>query len=157
MSKEVYLTKEGFEKLRDALENLKTKERRKIAKAIQEARLQGDLSENAEYDAAKDAQAHNEAKIAGLESKLSHVRLIDDEDIPKDKVFIGAKVTLHDLDTDEKSVYMLVSSEEANYEEGKISISSPVGKGLLGHKAGEEVEIEVPAGTLIYKILKIER
>ena len=154
---EVYLTRDGFEKLRDELERLKTTERRKIAKAIQEARLQGDISENAEYDAAKDAQAHCEKRISDLEAKLSQVRIIENENIPADKVFIGAIVNLKDLDTDEEMKYFLVSPEEANYEENKISVTSPVGKSLLGHKAGEKVEITVPAGTLRYKILKITR
>ena len=154
---EVYLTREGYEKLRDDLERLKTVERRRIAKAIGEARLLGDISENAEYDAAKDAQAHCEARIAELEAKLAQVRIIENENIPRDKVYIGAIVTLMDLETDEKIKYMLVAPEESNYEENKISISSPIGKGLLGHSAGETLKIKVPAGVLSYKILKIER
>ena len=154
---EVYLTKAGFEKLRLELEKCKTTERNKIAKAINEARMQGDISENAEYDAAKEAQAHNEAKIADLEAKLAKVRLIENENIASDKVYIGATVSLLDLDTDEEFKYMMVSSEEASYEENKISIFSPIGKGLMGHKKGDEVAIKVPAGTLKYKILKIER
>ena len=154
---EVFLTREGFEKLRDELEKLKTVERRRIAKAIGEARLQGDISENAEYDAAKDAQAHCEARIAELEAKLTQVRIIENENIPHDKIYIGAIVTLLDLDTDEKLKYMLVSPEESNYDENKISISSPIGKGLLGHVAGESLDIKVPAGELRYKVLKIER
>ena len=154
---EVYLTREGYEKLRDDLERLKTVERRRIAKAIGEARLLGDISENAEYDAAKDAQAHCEARIAELETKLAQVRIIENENIPRDKVYIGAIVTLMDLETDEKIKYMLVAPEESNYEENKISISSPIGKGLLGHSAGETLKIKVPAGVLSYKILKIER
>src|SRR5215510_6799124 len=109
---EVYLTREGFEKLRDELEKLKTTERRKIAKAIQEARLQGDISENAEYDAAKDAQAHCEKRISDLEAKLAQVRIIENENIPADKIFIGAIVELVDLDTDEELKYFLVSPEE---------------------------------------------
>ncbi len=154
---EVFLTREGYEKLRDELERLKTVERRKISKAIGEARLLGDLSENAEYDAAKDAQAHCEARISDLEGKLAQVRLIENENIPKDKAFIGAFVTLQDMDNDEKIKYMLVAPEEANYEENKISVSSPIGKGLLGHAKGEVIDIQVPAGKLKYKILKIER
>ena len=157
MTQEIYLTREGLEKLTEKLERLKTVERRKISKAIGEARLQGDISENAEYDAAKDAQAHCEAKISELESKLSQVRIIDNENIPKDKIFIGAKVTLKDLDNDIKEHYTLVSPEEADYDEGKISIQSPVGKALMGKKEGEKVVIDVPAGALNYKILKIER
>ena len=157
MGQEIYLTKAGYEKLRNELERLKTVERNKIAKAIGEARLQGDISENAEYDAAKDAQAHCEARIAELEAKLAMVRIIENENIPSDKVFIGAKVTLKDLETKEELRYTLVSPEEANYDEGKISIHSPIGKGLLGHPSGKEIAINVPAGVLRYKILKIER
>lgn len=143
--------------MQDQLESLKTTERQKIAKALAEARAQGDISENAEYDAAKEAQAHNEARIAELETKLSNVRIIENENIPSDKVFIGAIVTLEDLDNDEELTYMLVSPEEASYEESKISVFSPIGKGLLGHKAGETLEIKVPAGTLKYKIKTIKR
>ena len=157
MAGEVYLTREGFMKLQGQLESLKGAERQKIAKAIGEARAQGDISENAEYDAAKEAQAHNEARIAELEAKLANVRIIENENIPSDKVFIGAIVSLQDLDNDENLTYMLVSPEEASYEENKISVFSPIGKGLLGHKAGETVEIKVPAGTLKYKIKKIKR
>ncbi len=157
MAQEVYLTRVGYEKLRVSLERLKTTERHKISKAIGEARLLGDISENAEYDAAKDAQAHNEARIAELEAKLAKVRIIENENIPSDKIFIGAIVTLKDLETDEKVQYMMVSPEESDYEENKLSIFSPVGKGLMGHQEGEQVAISVPVGTLRYKILKIER
>src|SRR3989338_1461485 len=157
MTQEVYLTRAGYEKLRMDLERLKTTERHKISKAIGEARLLGDISENAEYDAAKDAQAHNEARIADLESKLAKVRIIENENIPSDKIFIGAIVTLKDMESNEKVKYMMVSPEESNYEENKLSIFSPVGKGLMGHQEGEEISINVPAGTLRYKVLKIER
>ncbi|MCR4337353.1 MAG: transcription elongation factor GreA [Candidatus Omnitrophica bacterium] len=157
MAGEVYLTRAGYEKMLKDLENLKTVERRRISKAIGEARLQGDLSENAEYDAAREAQAHCEARIAELEGKLSGARIIEDHNIPADQVFIGAIVTLRDLDNKEEVRYMMVSAEEANYEENKLSIFSPIGKGLTGRRAGEEVEIKVPVGTLKYKILKIER
>lgn len=157
MANEVYLTRQGFHKLQQQLESLKTTERQKIAKAIGEARAQGDISENAEYDAAKESQAHNELRIADLETKLANVRIIENENIPSDKVFIGAIVTLEDVDNNEELTYMLVSAEEASYEENKISIFSPIGKGLLGHKTGETVAIQVPAGTLNYKIKKIKR
>ncbi len=157
MSQEVYLTRAGYEKLRTELERMKTKERTKISRAIGEARALGDISENAEYDAAKDAQAHNEARISELEGKLSKVRIIENENIPSDKVYIGAIVTIKDLENDEKIEYTMVSPEEANYEENKISIFSPVGKGLMGHKEGETIDIKVPAGTLRYKVLKIKR
>ncbi|MDP2653017.1 MAG: transcription elongation factor GreA [Candidatus Omnitrophota bacterium] len=157
MGQEVYLTRAGFEKLRADLENLKTTERRRIAKAIGEARAQGDISENAEYDAAKDAQAHNEARIADLELKLANVRLIENEKIPTDKVYIGAIVTIKDAGTGEDVKYTMVSSEEANYEENKISVFSPIGKALMGRQAGDDVVVNVPAGELKYKVLKIER
>ncbi len=152
-----YLTREGHEKLKEDLGHLKTVRRRELSKAIGKARDHGDISENAEYDAAKDAQALNEERIAELEGKLAHVRILEDENIPKDKVYIGAKVLLKDLDSQEEFEYALVSEVEADYEQGKISITSPVGKGLLGKKQGEDVEIEVPAGILKYKILQISR
>jgi transcription elongation factor GreA len=154
---EVYLTKKGYEKLYTELEQLKTVRRREISKAIGIAREHGDLSENADYDAAKDAQAHNEKRISELEGKLSHVRIIEDQDIPHGEVLIGATVKLKDLDTREEFEYTLVSEEESDYEQNKISITSPIGMGLLSHKENEEVEIKVPAGILKYKILKISR
>ena len=157
MSQEIYLTKDGFAKLQQELERLKNFERIKISRAIGEARLMGDISENAEYDSAKDAQAHCEARISELEEKLARVRIIENENIPKDKAFIGATVTLVDLDTEQEERYTLVSHEEANYEQGKISIQSPIGKALLGRGLKEEVSINVPAGVLKYKIIKIER
>lgn len=156
MSDEVYLTRVGYQKLYDEFEQLK-KDKLKISAEIETARLQGDISENAEYDAAKEAQAHNAARTADLESKLTRVRIIEDENIPSDKIYIGAIVTLKDIDTDEKMKYMLVSAEEADYEENKVSIVSPIGKALLGHAKGEKLEIKVPAGVLNYKVLKIER
>lgn len=152
----VYLTRAGYEKMTKELDELR-RERRRISKAIEEARLQGDISENAEYDAAKDAQAHNAARMADVEVKLSKVRIIEDENIPSDKIYIGAIVTLLDLETDEELQYMMVSPEEANYEENKLSIFAPIGKALMGHAAGEELNIKVPAGVLKYKILKIKR
>ena len=156
MSDVVYLTRAGYQKLINELEGLR-RDRLKISRAIEEARLQGDISENAEYDAAKDAQAHNAARMADLEAKLAKVRIIEDENIPSDKIFIGAIVTLKDCHTGEELTYMMVSPEEANYEENKLSIYAPVGKALMGHAAGERVEIKVPAGMLKYDILKIER
>ena len=154
---EVYLTKKGYEKLSLELEHLKTVRRRELSKAIGTAREHGDLSENAEYDAAKDAQAHNEKRISELEEKLSRVCIIEDQDIPDGEVLIGATVKLKDLDTQEELEYTLVSEEESDYEQNKISITSPLGMGLLSHKEGEEVGIKVPAGILRYKILKISR
>jgi transcription elongation factor GreA len=156
MPGEIYLTQEGYEKLISELDYLKTVKRRQLAKAVGEARAHGDISENAEYDAAKDAQGHNEKEIAELEEKLSRVRILD-KDIPQDQVLIGAKVKLIDMDTEEEMEYTLVSELEADYNQNKISINSPVGEGLLGHKQGQIVEINVPAGKLKYKIIKISR
>ncbi|MBP7216503.1 MAG: transcription elongation factor GreA [Candidatus Omnitrophica bacterium] len=153
---EIYLTKEGHEKLVKEYEFLKTVRRKEIAKAIAEARAQGDISENAEYDAAKDAQAMNEKRIADLEEKLSSARLLDDN-MPIDQVLIGATVKLLDLDTDKELSYTLVSEAEADFSQGKISITSPVGSALLSHKEHDIVEIKVPAGTLKLKVLKISR
>lgn len=156
-SEQVYLTQEGYEKLRIELDYLSKVKRREIAGQIAKARAQGDLSENAEYDAAKEAQAHLEKKIAGLEDKLSRARIIENENIPSDKVYIGAKVKLLDTDTREEFDYILVSPPEANYEENKISIESPIGKALLGRKENDSIEVTVPAGLLKYKIIRISR
>lgn len=157
MSGEYYFTQEGYEKLIKELEHLKTTRRREIAKEIAKARSFGDLKENAEYAAAKDDQAHNEKRISDLEIKLSQARIIDNENMKSDEVLIGATVLLKDMDTDEELKYTLVSEMEANYEEGKISIASPVGKALLNHKVGQVVDINIPAGVLRYKVLQISR
>ena len=154
---DVYLSREGYERLREELEMLKTVRRREISRAIGEARAHGDLSENAEYDAAKDAQGYNEKHISELENTLSHARILEDENIPSDEVLIGATVRLHDLDSGEEFDYTFVAEEEADFGQNKISITSPVGSGLLGHKENETVEIKVPAGVLRYKVLKISR
>ncbi|HDZ77222.1 MAG TPA: transcription elongation factor GreA [Candidatus Omnitrophica bacterium] len=153
---DIYLTREGYEKLMNDLEYFKTKKRREISKAVAEARAHGDISENAEYDAAKEALAQNEAKVVELEDTLARARILD-ENMPKDEILIGAKVKLKDLDTEEDFEYMLVSAEESDYDAGKISIISPVGSALLNHRVGDEVEIEIPAGTLKYKVLVISR
>lgn len=154
---DLYLTKAGHIKLLEELQHLKTVKRRQLSKAIGEARAHGDISENAEYDAAKDAQAQNERRIAELEQKLSHVSIIDDHNISADIVLIGATVELKDLDSQEELKYTLVSEEEADFTQGQISVTSPVGSALMNHKENETVEIKIPAGTLRYKILKISR
>ncbi len=154
---DLYLTQDGYEKLIKELGYLKNVRRKELSREIEKARGYGDLSENAEYDAAKDAQAMNEKRVAELESKLSRARILDNEKITSDEVLIGAKVSLKDLDTAEELEYTLVSEEEADYSQGKISVSSPVGNGLLNHKVNEEVEIKIPAGILKYKIVKISR
>ncbi|MBF0569971.1 MAG: transcription elongation factor GreA [Candidatus Omnitrophica bacterium] len=157
MAGTIYLTREGYQRLVDQLEFLKTTERQRIAKVIGEARAQGDISENAEYDAAKDAQAHNESRINGLEGNLANVSFIEDMNIPADKIFIGAKVVLKDLDNREEVRYMLVSSEEAEFGKERLSVFSPIGQGLLKHVVGDEVTIQVPAGTKRFKVLDIKR
>ncbi|MDD4980912.1 MAG: transcription elongation factor GreA [Candidatus Omnitrophica bacterium] len=154
---EVYLTRSGYEKLMAELEFLKGEKRRQLSKAIGEARAHGDISENAEYDAAKEAQGMNEKQIAELEYKLANARIIDDENMPKDEVLIGAKVTLKDMDSEKTLEYTLVSEVEADYAEGKISVTSPIGAALLGHRKKEIVKVDVPAGALRYEILEISR
>jgi len=152
-----YLTRSGYEKLMKELEYLRKEKRKQLSKAIGEARAHGDLGENAEYDAAKEAQGLNEKRICELELKLSHARILDDEAMSKDEVLIGAIVTLRDLESQEILEYTLVSEAEADYEESKISVTSPVGAALLNHKEKDVVEIKVPAGVLKYEIIKITR
>ena len=152
-----HLTPEGYEKLRKELEYLKTVKRKELSKAIGEARAHGDISENAEYDAAKEAQGLNEKKVSELQHVLGTAQILDNENISADEVLIGATVKLKDIKSGEELEYMLVSEEEADYALSKISVSSPVGSGLLNHKEKDVVEIKVPAGTLKYKILKISR
>lgn len=155
--KQIFLTREGYEKMRVELKYLQTTRRRELSREIGEAIEKGDISENAEYDAAKDAQALNEIRVSELEEKLANVRIIEDLNISSDKIYIGAKVKLKDLNSGEELERMLLSGEEANPEKGQISISSPIGQGLLGHKQDDIVEIEVPQGTWKYKILNISR
>jgi transcription elongation factor GreA len=153
----VYLTQEGHDKMMQELEYLKNVKRREISSAIGQARLLGDLKENAEYHAAKEAASHNEARIHDLEDKLSRAEIVDENTVPDDRVCFGITVKLKDLESDEEIEYNLVGNEEADPIAGKISVSSPVGKALLGHKVNETVTIEVPAGTLQYKITAISR
>lgn len=155
--KDAYITHKGYEELKKKWEYLKTVRRRELSKDIGKARGHGDLSENADYDAAKEAQAFNEKKIAELEETLSNVQLLDDTNIPKDEALLGATVKLKDLASGEGLQYTLVSEPEADFSQGRISVTSPVGRSLLGHKKNEIVEIKVPAGILKYKILKISR
>ena len=151
----IYLTNKGYEKLADELEFLKNVKRKEISEALEHARSLGDLKENAEYHAAKDAVSQNERRIRELDDKLSRVEIIDDSKIDKDKAYIGAKLTILDLDTEDEFKYTLVGQDEANALDGLISVTSPVGKSLLGHKKDDIVEVEVPAGKLNYKIIKI--
>jgi len=153
----IYLTQDGYDKIKRELEYLKTKKRRELAADIGKARTHGDISENAEYDAAKDAQGMNEKKIAEIEAQLSQAQIIDESQLSKDEALIGATVKIKDIDSKEEETYTLVSEPEADFASGKISVTSPVGKALLGHKVGDAVKIDVPAGTLNYKITKISR
>ncbi|MEC7226551.1 MAG: transcription elongation factor GreA [Candidatus Latescibacterota bacterium] len=154
---EVYLSRDGYAKLKEELKELKETERPTVRQALQRAREFGDLSENAEYAAAKERLMFLEQRISRLEDTLSRATLLENEAIPEDKVYIGATVELVDLKRDRELTYMLVAPEEADFEAGKISTTSPIGKGLLGHSEGEEVEIKVPAGVLNYRIVKISR
>ena len=157
MSEKIPMTREGVEKFKKELEHLKTAKRKEIADDIARARAFGDLRENAEYDAAKNSQAFNEKRIVDMEEKLGRIQIIDETKIPKDQVFVGAKVLLKDLKNQEELSYMIVTQDEANFDEGKISVASPIAQGLLGLKVGDTAEIKIPAGTLKYKILKISR
>jgi transcription elongation factor GreA len=151
-----YYTKEGLDKLTKELSDLKTKGRADIAKQIAEARDKGDLSENAEYDAAKDAQGHLEAKIAKLEDIVGNARLIDESKIDTSTVSILSKVTIKNKKNGGTVTYMLVAEEEADLKAGKISTQSPIGKGLLGKKKGESAKIKTPAGEMEFEIITIE-
>jgi transcription elongation factor GreA len=153
----IYLTRERVVELEHELRDLKTNGRKSVAQKIADARGYGDLSENAEYDAAKEEQQHLELKISKLEQTLSRAKIIEAKDLPNDKIYILSKVKLKDLKTNREFEYLLVSPEESNFEEGKVSVTSPIGKGLLGKHAGESVDIIVPAGLLHYKILDVNR
>ncbi len=156
MSKKIsYYTKEGLERLTNELATLKTKGRSDIAKQIAEARDKGDLSENAEYEAAKDAQGHLEARIAQMENSLSGARLLDETRIDTSSVSILSKVTIKNKKNGASVTYMLVSEEEADLKAGKISTQSPIGKGLLGKKKGDLVKIKTPAGEMEFEIVNI--
>ncbi|MER3524423.1 MAG: transcription elongation factor GreA [Ignavibacteria bacterium] len=157
MSDTVYLTRERLVALEQELHELKTNGRKRIAQVIAEARGHGDLSENAEYDAAKEEQQHLELRIQKLEMTLAKAKLIEAKDLPNDKVYILSRVKLKDLKTHNTFEYLLVSPEEADFEAHKISVTSPIGKALLGKKKGEVVEIKVPVGLLTYQILDINR
>ncbi|MFN6945574.1 MAG: transcription elongation factor GreA [Cytophagaceae bacterium] len=157
MSKISYYTEEGLQKLKDELSFLKTKGRADMAKQIAEARDKGDLSENAEYDAAKDAQGLLELKISKLEEIVSNARVLDESNIDTSKVSILSKVKIKNKKNGQVMAYTLVAEEEADIKQNKISVKSPIGKGLLGLKEGETAKIEVPAGKLEFEIIEISR
>ena len=157
MDKKNILTYEGLKKLEDELENLKVVRRKEVSQKIKEAREQGDLSENAEYDAAKDEQRDIEARIEELEKILKNAEVVVEEEADLDKVSIGCSVKSLDCEFDEELEYKIVGSTEANSLKGKISNESPVGKALLGKQVGDTVTVETPAGEFSYKVLSIHR
>jgi transcription elongation factor GreA len=157
MTKVSYLTEEGYLKLKSELEVLTSIERPSIARQLAEARDKGDLSENAEYDAAKDAQAMLESKIAKLEDVIANSRIIDESRIETSKVQILNRVKIKNLKTNAIMEYFLVSEQEANLKEGKISVSTPIARGLIGKKLGDVVEINVPSGKLSFEIMEISK
>tara|TARA_B100001109_G_C18736121_1_gene414390 strand:- start:34 stop:507 length:474 start_codon:yes stop_codon:yes gene_type:complete len=157
MSNVSYYTAEGLKKLRDELQNLKDVERVKASKAIAEARDKGDLSENAEYDAAKEAQGMLEMRISKLEDTLAGARLIDESQLDTSKVLVLSKVKIKNQSNDMELSYLLVADGEADLSAGKISVNSPIGKGLLGKTVGDTAEIIVPNGVIKFEILEISR
>jgi transcription elongation factor GreA len=157
MSEIIYLTEQGLKKLKDELTHLKNVERPSISRQIAEARDKGDLSENAEYDAAKDAQGMLELRISKLEDELSNARILDESKIDTSKVSVLSKVKIKNLANKQELAYTLVAEKEADLKSGKLSVTSPIGKGLLGKKIGEVAEITVPNGTLKLEIVSISR
>ena len=155
MSDIKYFTKEGYEKLKNEVDFLRTKERKRIAAQIAEAREKGDLSENAEYDAAKEAQGLLELKISKLEETLAQARILDEKNIDTSKVMILSTVKVKNLKLGKEQQFTIVSEKEADLKSGKISVSSPIGKGLLGKKRGEKAKIEVPNGIMEFEVLDI--
>jgi transcription elongation factor GreA len=155
MSETNYVTKETYQKIKDDLHILKSVDRHAASRAIAEAREKGDLKENAEYDAAKEAQGLLEAKIKQLEGVVATARILDENNIDTGKVSILTKVTLTNLGTKKKVTYQIVSETEADLKLGKISVTSPIGKGLLGKAVGDVAEVQVPAGTLKFKVENI--
>jgi transcription elongation factor GreA len=157
MSNISYYTEEGLHKLKEELNQLKTVERPKISKQIAEAREKGDLSENAEYDAAKEAQGLLELKISKLEEVIGNARIIDESMIDSSKVSVLSKVKIKNISNGAEMNYTLVAESEADLKTGKISVTSPIGKGLLGAEKGDVVEIEVPNGKMKFEVLEISR
>jgi len=150
------MTREGFEELKEELEYLKKEERPKVVEAIEQARAHGDLSENAEYDAAKEKQGFIEGRIEELEGLISHAEIIDPSDMSGDRVKFGATVTIFDFTNDEETTYQIVGNEEADIDEGKIGYKSPIAQALIGKSVAEEVTIETPGGDKIVEITEVE-
>ena len=157
MTKVAYYTKEGLQKLKDELNQLKDVERPKASQAIAEARDKGDLSENAEYDAAKEAQGLLEMRISKLEETLASARVIDESQLDNSKVLVLSTVTIKNKMNGQEMTYTLVAESEADLKSGKISVNSPIGKGLLGKTVGDTAEIQVPSGKIEFEVVKITR
>ncbi len=157
MGDTVYMTKDRVKEIEEELIHLQTKGRKEIAQKIAEARSHGDLSENADYDAAKDAQGLLELKISQLSSLLSRVQVIRPDEFPDDKIYILSRIKLQNTKTNETIHYQMVSAEEADFELNKLAVSSPIGKALMGKTIGEVVSIKVPSGLIEYKILEISK
>ena len=151
----VPVTKQGFETLKKELQNLKKNERPQNIKPIEYSRSHGDLSENAEYAAAKDRQGFIEGRINELEFKLANIDIIDTDKLPKDRAVFGCKVVLENIETGEDASYQLVGPDESDIENGRISVSSPLGKALIGRKPGDELTLEVPGGKRMYELIEI--
>lgn len=157
MQKQVILTAQGLKQITDELEDLKSLKREEVAEKIKQARSFGDLSENSEYDEAKNEQAKLYGRIAEVENILAHAVIIDENEDAEGKIGLGCTIKVLDMETEEEEIYAIVGSQEANPMECRISDDSPFGKALLGHTVGEIVEVEAPIGTLRYKILSVER
>jgi transcription elongation factor GreA len=149
------VTKDGFKALKQELQNLKKVERPKNIKAIEEARAHGDLSENAEYAAAKDRQGFIEGRINELEFKLANIDIIETDKLPKDRAVFGSKVVLENIETGEDVSYQLVGPDESDIENGRISVSSPLGRAIIGRKPGDELSLQVPGGRRTYELVEI--
>lgn len=157
MAKQIIVSHEGLKKLQQELEHLKTVKRKEVAMAIQKARAYGDLSENSEYDEAKNEQAEIEGKIAHLEVTLENAIVLDDSDLGTDKVNVGNKVTVHNIDDDEEHEYKIVSTTEADPLQSLISDDSPLGKALIGQRKGDSINVETPMGVVKYTITEISK
>ncbi len=157
MAKEIVLTDEGLKNLEMELEQLKTVKRKEIAEKIKVALSFGDLSENSEYDEAKNEQAFVEARIATLEAMLKNVKILDADELSTEEIKVGCKVRLKDIEFDEELMYHIVGSTEADPANGRISNESPVGKALIGHKVGEKVTVEAPGGDILFEVLEISK
>ncbi len=149
------MTRQGYETLKKELEHLKSKERPRVIRAIEEARSHGDLSENAEYDAAKERQAFIEGRLSELGYKLGNAEIIEVDNLPKDRAVFACTVVLENVDTGEDVEYQLVGPEESDIEKGRISVTSPLGKAIIGKKPGEEIVLNAPAGKRVYELVEI--